>query len=95
MTAWKWKFGIENERRKVSEVKANVRGFQAPHGMMHQGVDLKVKWRHVGNEARLNEVVGIAACDFAVIDSTVEETCYGPNGLQESRYAEIIKGYGH
>ena len=26
MTAWKWKLGIENERRKVSDVKARSRG---------------------------------------------------------------------
>src|SRR5262245_26861213 len=28
VTAWKWKLGSENERRKVSEVKARVRGAQ-------------------------------------------------------------------
>src|SRR6516162_277787 len=28
VTAWKWKLGSENERRKVSDVKARVRGAQ-------------------------------------------------------------------
>ena len=28
MTAWKWKLGRENEKRKVSDLKSNVRGAQ-------------------------------------------------------------------
>lgn len=48
---------------------------------MHQGFDLEVKWRHVGKEARLRDVVGISVRLCTVDDRTVEEASDGPDGL--------------
>jgi hypothetical protein len=61
--------------------------------MVPSRFDLKMKWRHVVEEARFHEVVGISARVRAMKGRTIKEASDGPYGLQEGRHAQVVECY--
>jgi hypothetical protein len=59
--------------------------------MVPRRFDLEMEGRHVVEEARVHEVVGVIARLRAVSGRAAEEASDGPHGLQEGRHAEVVE----
>jgi hypothetical protein len=63
--------------------------------MVRYAFDLEVERRHVVEEARVHEVVGVSTRLRAMPGRTIEEARDGAHGLQEGRHAEVLEWCRH
>lgn len=70
---------------------AVLHGLEPPHRMVRYAFDLEVERRHVVEEARVYEVVGVSACLCAISGRPVEEASDSAHSLQEGGHAEVVE----